>query len=340
MLSLVLVGALEEIVDVQQSVEAGFLNAQEPRSTLAGDRGGAGLVRDESKLSEIVPDAVVHHARAVFRGECGPLLNDVELGTNLPLGHDGGPVGEDFWLEGVGQLRALVGVHAGQERDLREEGVVAVALLLGRFLHDVVEGVAVELPTDTRALAHHRGSARAVVEEGELAEDVADGACLNDLVVHDAVELTGLDDEQEVTGVALDDDLLLLGHLDLLHGADDDSEVVVVQIGEQEGLGKDLLQTLLLLVRLGDHGRHECLLLVPLTVGLSRHGLTGLSRHLSLEVRWRLIVVIVLLLLLILLFGVARGEFGALLHLGLDPVDLSLQLLVFSGQPVFLLGGE
>mmetsp|Transcript_99381 Transcript_99381/g.285932 ORF Transcript_99381/g.285932 Transcript_99381/m.285932 type:complete len:206 (+) Transcript_99381:763-1380(+) len=130
-------------------------------------------------------------------------------------------------------------------------------------------------------------------------------------------------------------------HRNFFHGTDDYAEVILIQIRKEERLGKNLLQTVFLLIRLRDDRRHECLLLVPLPVGLCGDALASLALHRLVKVRGRLVVLVILLLFLVLhLRNIARGELRAVLHLCLDSADFGLQVRVVRGHSVLLLRRE
>mmetsp|Transcript_108340 Transcript_108340/g.349715 ORF Transcript_108340/g.349715 Transcript_108340/m.349715 type:complete len:217 (+) Transcript_108340:3-653(+) len=171
--SLVFVGALQQVAHVQEAVEAALVEAQTPRRAFRRHRRRPGLVRDQSELAEVVTDAILHYLFPVLHRKSNTLLDDVELGAGLALAHHVLPVPEALRLQGVGELRALVGVHGAQQGHLGQEAVVAVTLLLSGLPHDVVEGVPVQLPTDAGPLALNGGGARAIVKQRELTEDVA-----------------------------------------------------------------------------------------------------------------------------------------------------------------------
>merc|ERR1719215_1944914 len=109
------------------------------------------------------------------------------------------------------KLRAVIGVHGGQQGHFVEEVLVSLAPLLRRVLDDGVEGVAVELPDHAGRLGLNRGLAGRQIEQRELAEDVAWTANLDALldavwVPDEAVEGAALDEHEAVAVVALLDD--------------------------------------------------------------------------------------------------------------------------------------
>ena len=73
-------------------------------------------------------------------------------------------------LDSVGNLTALVMVDALEDGDGGEEVFVAVALVLGSILHNMIESVAVKLPKVYIALGHNGCSTWSIVQECKLSE--------------------------------------------------------------------------------------------------------------------------------------------------------------------------
>lgn len=144
------------------------------------DVGSAGLVLDKGALAEVVSglvlvdldggladldslggDGLTLHDQVEGVAVLVTLLDDQLLGL-VPL-----------LLEGVSELAALVLVHVLEDLHALEELVVLLALLGSSILHDVVEGVAVQLPELSISLGCDGGSTGSVVEECKLTEGLA-----------------------------------------------------------------------------------------------------------------------------------------------------------------------
>jgi hypothetical protein len=63
-------------------------------------------------------------------------------------------------------------VHTLQNGDGRQEILVSITLVLCSVFHDMVEGVAIQLPKSNIGLGHDGGGSRSIVEKGELTEDI------------------------------------------------------------------------------------------------------------------------------------------------------------------------
>mmetsp|Transcript_53755 Transcript_53755/g.86892 ORF Transcript_53755/g.86892 Transcript_53755/m.86892 type:complete len:255 (+) Transcript_53755:157-921(+) len=231
--------ALQKVVHRKESLEGFTVDAQQVGSALADNARSTRLVLDESKLTEVVARVVAHDLHAILVGEAISFLDDVELRPDLTLADDSLPVGEDLHTESVCEVGALVRIHGGQKWYLGQEGVIARALLLRSLSHDVIEGVAVQLPKNGSLLGHHRGRPWAVVEERELAEHISGSAGLHRLLgairqFDQTVKLARLNDEQEVAIIALVDDASLSRCIDLLHGPQANVDVVGIQAGKEE----------------------------------------------------------------------------------------------------------
>jgi len=193
--------------------------------------------------------------------DCSAILNEEERVADVALADDSVPGFEADGLESVCDLGALVGVETGEDVDLGEEGLVAVALADSRILHDVGEGVAVERPEDAVGLRADRGHAGRVVEESELAEGLAGVVCLEKFLgrrgvgAFVALEVSLFHDEHLVAGSSLLDDDFSSLEAFLFHGVDDDLFVLGVERGEHEVACEALVDVLELIVGLSNYLR-------------------------------------------------------------------------------------
>ena len=75
-------------------------------------------------------------------------------------------------FDSVCDLTPLVVVHALKNGDGRQEIFIPIALVLCSVFHDVVEGVAIQLPKSNIGLGHDSGGSGSIVEKGKLTKGI------------------------------------------------------------------------------------------------------------------------------------------------------------------------
>uniref|UniRef100_A0A7S3HZM5 Uncharacterized protein n=1 Tax=Favella ehrenbergii TaxID=182087 RepID=A0A7S3HZM5_9SPIT len=269
----------------QKSHEAVAVDCRNLHLRLSDNVRGTRLALEECALSEVVRRAVVHDLGGFGAGLqrlCGNALardQQVEVVTFLALSNDGLPCSEAVLLDGVSDLASLVVVHGLQNGDGLQEVFVLVALVLSGILHDVVEGVSVELPERNGGLGHNRRCSRRVVEQGQLSEGVAwlvslQECCFLVLGLHAprAIQLALLHDVEDRASLILRDDGGSRLELLLLHRIDDDVKLGLVQGLEHERHLQAHLYFVFHLLRLRHHVGLILLLFVVAAENLSTDG--------------------------------------------------------------------
>mmetsp|Transcript_32053 Transcript_32053/g.73571 ORF Transcript_32053/g.73571 Transcript_32053/m.73571 type:complete len:355 (-) Transcript_32053:2-1066(-) len=317
-------GALEDGVQrSEEALEGLAVKGQQLAVTGGNDVRSTGLIAEQGQLTEIIPSLVLHHLLllgALHLGSLGgPLFQDVKLVSRIPLLDDSSAGCMGLNLQPVSHLGPLVAIHPRQQLHLLQEILIQRTLLSSTVGDDVGEGLTVELQELARLTALDAGGAGAVVQEGELSEAVALLASLHklfflltgELLV--AIQLTIHDDEHEIPIVTLLDHSLLGPELHGLSCVNHGAHVLLIQGTEHERPSKQLSNLGLGSIILGVDWRSELLLLVPLTVGRSRHGLARARLGLHDETLRQFIHIVVVVVLLFLLLRV-------LLRPGKEPV--------------------
>mmetsp|Transcript_47960 Transcript_47960/g.71043 ORF Transcript_47960/g.71043 Transcript_47960/m.71043 type:complete len:574 (+) Transcript_47960:355-2076(+) len=252
------------------------LRQREAHGVDVGRAGGiAHVVVLEGGFAEEVAGAQLRDLDVVLGHPHHTLGDDVERVPLLAFADDDVAGGHGDLAHRLGDLQDVVVGELLEERDLAQELAATDALAgrVGREGH--LERLTVDFPQHAVGRGEDGGRAGAVVHEGELAEGSGRGDLANALLVHDDVHSALLEHEEEVSLLALLDDLGALAAVGLLHGVHQlllgfraesvEKEVVAERIADDGAagvrLGVVLERETLRIVRLvGDVLTAECLL--------------------------------------------------------------------------------
>lgn len=273
----------------------------------ANNGGGTGGVVEKRELTEMSVGAlrVLLHALTALGGVQFTSRDEVADVANLAFGDNGvaGLVLLD--LEGVAHLTDLVRIKGTEDRNAGDGLHVLLTMLLMGVDDDVGEGVAIQLPNLALGRGGNVSGTGGVVQQRELSENLSGGDGLENLLgavdLQPALKGTGLDDEHEVTIVALGDRLVVGGEVHLDQSKKNRLHLVLAEGVEEPARAQQLVEAFQLIIRLGVDRRSEGLLLVELAVGFGRDGsavalvvfFRRVGRQLGFEGSFHLFVVLV-----------------------------------------------
>ena len=134
------------------------------------------LIFEQGSLSKVVTLLVLMHldgrlAWLKSLGGLGLARHDHEEAVTLcTLSDHILALFEPFLADGISQFRSLIRLHVLQNADLDEKFLILVSLLLGRVLHNVIEGASVERPQLRRLRSSNVRSSGSVVQQGKLSK--------------------------------------------------------------------------------------------------------------------------------------------------------------------------
>lgn len=154
-----------------ESFEGRSVNRHDTNLTIRDDVGGTRYVQEKSTLTEIITWLILLYDLCwlAWLEDFGCLTltfdNHEELIAILvTLANDVVTFLEPFFLEGVGELRPLLLLHALENLYLIQEVVILFSLLLNCALDDIVESVAIKGPQGHVSLGYDSGCTRSVVQ--------------------------------------------------------------------------------------------------------------------------------------------------------------------------------
>jgi hypothetical protein len=154
----------------QKSHEAVSVDSSHFHGGCGDHIGGTRLALQEGSLSEVVTRQVVFDFLGCGAGlkrlssDCISADDDEEIISLVALGDDLRSGLEGVLFDSVCNLAPLVMVHALKNGDGRQEIFVPIPHVLCSVFHDVVEGVAIQLPESNIGLGHDGSGSWSIVE--------------------------------------------------------------------------------------------------------------------------------------------------------------------------------
>jgi hypothetical protein len=139
----------------------------------------AGLILNQSTLSEIIPHLILHNLfrrGPSFKGLGGDrfsCLEQVKVVSGFTLADYVITSFERVLLEGVTELASFIRLHSAENVDLLEELLVHLSFAARGIFHNVVERISVQLEKLALFVCNDSCLACSVVEESELSKGFA-----------------------------------------------------------------------------------------------------------------------------------------------------------------------
>ena len=144
--------ALEDSVKGSKQAHETFpINRGDLNFSLGDDIRGTGFAQEESTFAEVVTGAVLLNlsgCRASLKALCGNALSfdyDVEVVAFISFCDNLGAWSKCLLFDSIGDLATLVMVNALKDGNRGEEVFVTGPFARGCVLHDVIEGIPIEL---------------------------------------------------------------------------------------------------------------------------------------------------------------------------------------------------
>ena len=169
--------ALEDGVEGSKQAHETFpINRGDLNFSLGDDIGGSGFAQEESTFTEVVAGAVLldlSGCRASLKALCGNALSfdyDVEVVAFISFCDNLGAWSKCLLFDSIGDLATLVVVNALKDGNRGEEVFITSTFVGGCVLHDVIEGIPIELIESASSGCYDGCSSRCVVEKGKFTE--------------------------------------------------------------------------------------------------------------------------------------------------------------------------
>jgi len=222
-------------------------------------------------LTEIVTSTVGETELAVL----GELLDTTSLHEVEELSGvswvDNGVASLDFdEFQTVGDLGSVIWVNLFKELKRTQKGLVSLSLFTGSFLDDIVETGTIQGKAGALGLGLDRRSSGSIIQKSQLTETHTglvgqqESWLILSFILLKTIKLTIINNIEVISIISLDDDIISSFEMHFLHGHDDNLGFLGVETRKHEGLIHSFLDSLLLLVILGDHTR---LVVLPSVVG-------------------------------------------------------------------------